>query len=114
MSYTDAIGSGVCDMATSKLDGLSIPKLWDQPSKPLSFVNFSEVEIQIIGTPSVAYQLQRSFDGVNFSNYSPRDVEWNRHSTLSTDGFYIVEGGAFIRFSAGQGSIIWTRAENVS
>lgn len=87
------------------------PVLWDEPATPRNFIKYAEVEIQVIGTPGTAYQLQRSFDGENFSDYQPRDVLFERYATITAAGFYVVEGGAFIKFSAGEGATIQVRAE---
>jgi hypothetical protein len=89
----------------------STPKTWDTPTSPMNFIEASEVEIQVIGTPATPYQLERSFDGVNFAAYSVRDARFDRYDTITAAGFFIVEGGAFIRMAAGAGSSLIVRSE---
>lgn len=86
------------------------PQTWTTPATAWDVRDFSDVEVQFVGTPSVAYQPQRSLDGVNYVNTLAFDQAGNSYATIAAAGIYSFDGGGYLLFSAGSGSTLTRRA----
>lgn len=82
---------------------------WTDPTRAINFVDFADVEVQFVGTPSVAYTPVRSLDGANFVTCNAYDKDGNALTSISSAGIYRFVGGAFIKFSAGSSSTLTIR-----
>lgn len=86
------------------------PQAWEAPGTAWDVTNYSDVEVQFVGTPGTAYQPQRSLDGATFVNCLAYDEAGISYSTITAAGIYSFSGGGFIKFSAGAGSTLTRRA----
>ncbi len=83
---------------------------WSTPANAWDVTNFSDVEIQVDGNPSTAYQPQRSLNGDVYYNCIAYDGSGNAYSTITAPGIYSFPGLGYLKFSAGAGSTITRRA----
>lgn len=85
------------------------PSAW-VPSTAFNARIYPDVEIQIIGTPSIAYIFQDSFDGVNFNDC----MLWDRNGLslvqAAAVGRFRLPGNSFLRARQGSGSTMIIRA----
>lgn len=89
---------------------ISVPATWSSPSTPWDVRAFTDIEVQFVGTPSVAYQPQRSLDGTNYVNTLAFDQSGTSYATITAAGIYSFDGGGYLQFSAGSGSTLTRRA----
>lgn len=82
---------------------------WANPADPRSFDDWGEVEIQVVGTPTVAYTPQRSIDGVNYYDANAYDKDGAPVATITVAGIYSIEGGAYVKLINGTDSAIGFR-----
>lgn len=87
-----------------------LPEAWSTPTTPFDARAYSDVEVQFVGAPSVAYQPQRSLDGTNYVNCLAYDEAGNSYSTITAAGLYVFSGNGYLKFSAGSGSTLTRRA----
>lgn len=85
-------------------------QLWPDPTTSIYFDGLENVEIQVIGTPSVAYTPQRSGDGSTFVAANAYDKDGNTVTSITVAGFYNLIGGCHIKLAGGSGSTIYVRA----
>lgn len=91
--------------------GNVLPETWTVPGTAFDARTYSDVEVQFVTTPGVAYQPQRSLDGSNFVNCKMQDEDGNDYSTITAAGIYSFKSAnAYVRFSAGSGSTLTRRA----
>lgn len=87
-----------------------VPETWTVPSTAWDVRDYTDIEIQFVGTPSVPYQPQRSFNGTNFVNCLAYDEAGNSYATITAAGIYSFSGSGYLMFSAGSGSTLIRRA----
>lgn len=93
--------------------GAAPPQAWLSPTTdPVDVRAFTEVEIQLVGTPVTPYTPQRSLDGTTFVACKAFDVDLNPVSSISAAGIYTIDGGGHLKMGAGSGSTITVRAAN--
>jgi hypothetical protein len=83
---------------------------WASPGTAWDVRDYSDVEVQFVGTPSVAYQPRRSLNGTDYVDVLAYDQQGNSYSTITAAGIYSLDGGGYLLFSAGAGSDITRRA----
>lgn len=83
---------------------------WTSPTDPFDARATGDVEIQVIGTPSVAYTPQRSLDGVNYVACNAYDKDGNVVTSISAAGIYSLDGSSWLKLTGGSGSTIYIRA----
>lgn len=91
------------------------PTLWPTPWTPTTVFKasiYSDVEIQVIGTPSTAYIFQDSFDGVNFNDCYLLDRNGSMLIAATSAGRYRLPGNCSLRARQGAGSTFMIRAGN--
>lgn len=86
------------------------PQSWDDRSLAWDLRDFSEAEVQFVGTITTPYQPQRSLDGSNYVNTLAFDQAGNSYATITAAGIYSFDGGGYLKFSAGAGSSLTRRA----
>lgn len=86
------------------------PALWSDPTVAQDMRDFIDVEVQVVGTPSVAYAPQRSLDGTNFVATNAYDKDGNTVTSITAAGIYSLEGGGYLKLTGGSGSVITIRA----
>jgi len=86
------------------------PQSWSSPTTAWDVRDYTDIEVQFVGTPSVAYQPQRSLDGANYVNTLAFDEAGVSYSTITAAGVYSFSGGGYLKFSAGAGSTLTRRA----
>jgi len=89
---------------------LVTPYAWTDPTAAEVFIQYGDVEIQVIGTPGTAYVPTRSLDGTTFVACNAYDKDGTVVTSISTAGIYTLKGGGHLKFSAGAGSTIFVRA----
>lgn len=92
--------------------GIMLPQTWADPTIAQDVRSFGDVEIQVVGTPSVAYTPQRSLDGTNFVAANAYDKDGATVTTITTAGLYSLVGGARVKLTGGSGSVITLRAKD--
>lgn len=86
------------------------PEAWPDVTSPINVELYTDVEIQVIGTPSVAYTPQRSLDGINFVNCNAYDKDGTIVTTITTAGIFSLEGSGHLKLTGGSGSTFIIRA----
>lgn len=86
------------------------PEIWATPSTAWDVRDYTDVEVQFVGTPSTPYQPQRSLDGTNYVNTPAFDQVGASYSTITVAGIYSFNGSGYLKFSAGAGSTLTRRA----
>ncbi|SMD11952.1 hypothetical protein SAMN06272759_1582 [Novosphingobium sp. B1] len=86
------------------------PQSWDDRSVAWDLRDFSEAEVQFVGTIATPYQPQRSLDGTNYVNCRAYDEVGTSYSTIAVAGIYVFDGGGYLKFSAGAGAALTRRA----
>lgn len=87
------------------------PAIWN-PTTAFYARVYTDVEIQLIGTPTTAYIFQDSLDGVNFNDCNLWDKNGTMLAAVSVPGRYRLPGSCFLRARQGAGSTITIRAGN--
>ncbi len=85
------------------------PVVW-VPTTALSARIYSDVEIQVIGTPTNPYIFQDSFDGITFNDCAVWDKTGLPVTTVTVAGRFRLPGHCFLRARQGAGSTIYIRA----
>ena len=85
------------------------PSAWATPTTAYDARPYADVEIQVIGTPSVAYTPTRSFDNATFTACNAYDKDGNALSSISAAGIYRIPGNAYLKMGAGSGSTFYIR-----
>jgi hypothetical protein len=85
------------------------PAAWT-PTTAFSAQVFSDIEIQVIGTPTTAYVFQDSFDGVTFNDCLLWDKNCASITSVAVAGRYRLPGNCFLRARQGAGSTLFIRA----
>ena len=88
---------------------------WADPTIAQDVRIYSDVEIQVVGTPSVAYTPQRSLNSTtgsdgNFVACNAYDYQGNAVSTITAAGIYSLDGGGWLKLTGGSGSTFTIRA----
>lgn len=83
---------------------------WADPTVAQDMRRFSDIEIQVVGTPSVAYTPQRSLDGTNYVATNAYDKDGNVVTSISAAGIYSLDGGGWLKLTGGSGSTVTIRA----
>lgn len=86
------------------------PEIWSDPTAGQDVREYSDVEIQIVGTPSVAYTPQRSLDGTNYVATNAYDKGGNVVTSITAAGIYSLDGGGYLKLTGGSGSTVTIRA----
>lgn len=86
------------------------PTAWPNPSSGFSAVEYGDVEVQVVGTPSVAYVPQRSLDGTNYVACNAYDKDGTTVTSISAAGIYFLPGGGWLKLITGSGSTLTLRA----
>lgn len=86
-----------------------LPSAWI-PATVFNARIYPDVEIQIIGLPSIAYIFQDSFDGVNFNDCTLWDRNGLSLVQAATVGRFRLPGNCFLRARQGAGSTMIIRA----
>lgn len=92
---------------------MSLPRIAPVSWTPSSAFNarlYSDVEIQIIGTPATAYIFQDSFDGVTFNDCLIWDKSSAAIASATSAGRFRLPGSCFLRARQGAGSSLYIRA----
>ena len=84
------------------------PSIWSQATTFNARI-YSDVEIQIISTPTTAYVFQDSFDGVTFNDCMARDKNSLPVISVATAGRFRLPGNCFLKARQGAGSIVYIR-----
>lgn len=87
------------------------PTLW-VPTTLFNARFYADVEIQVIGVPTVVYVFQDSFDGTNFNDCQMLDKFGQNLPSINAPGRFRVPGNCFLRARQGAGSTIFVRAGN--
>ncbi len=85
------------------------PAIW-LPSNSFNAQIYSDVEIQIVGTPSTAYIFQDCLDGINFNDCNAVDKNGMLIAAVATAGRFRLPGNCFLKARQGAGSTIYIRA----
>ena len=85
------------------------PSPW-HPATAFSARVYSDVEIQIIGTPTTAYVFQDSFDGTTFNDCAVWDKAGLPVASVTAAGRYRLPGNCFLKARQGAGSTLYIRA----
>lgn len=93
------------DLASPRL-----PASWATPTTAQDVRYYSDVEVQVVGAPAVAYTPARSLDGANYVAANAYDKDGNAVASISAAGIYSFDGGGFLKFTAGAGSTLTIRA----
>lgn len=88
---------------------IETPRLWANPSLAQNTVLYTDVEVQFTGTPGTPYTPVRSLDETNFFPCNAYDKDGNVVSSISVAGIYAFDGGGWLKFSAGAGSVLTLR-----
>ena len=76
------------------------PQAWADPTAAIDFHRFSDVEIQIVGTPGGALTPYRSFDGgTTWSATNFSDKDGNLTATVAAAGIYAIDGGCLLKIT---------------
>ncbi len=87
-----------------------VAETWTVPATAWDVRDYSDIEVQFVGTPTTPYQPQRSLDGVEFVNTLAFDGVGNSYATITAAGIYSFDGNGYLKFSAGAGSTLTRRA----
>lgn len=87
-----------------------VPETWFNPTTAWDVRDYSDIELQFVGTITTPYQPQRSLDGTNFVNTLAFDQAGNSYTTITSAGIYSLDGSGYLRFSAGAGTVVTRRA----
>ena len=87
------------------------PTNWT-PTTAFSARVYSDVEIQIIGTPTTPYIFQDSFDGTTFNDCAVWDKAGLPVTSVATAGRFRLPGNCLLKARQGAGSTIFIRAGN--
>ena len=85
---------------------------WTDPTAAVDVRAAEDAEIQVIGTPSVAYAPQRSLNGTNFTPCNAYDKDGNAVASITAAGIYSLDGGGWLKLTGGSGSTFVIRAGN--
>lgn len=86
-----------------------LPSVWS-PASAFNARGYSDVEIQVIGTPTTAYIFQDSFDGNAYNDCNALDKNGLALSTITTAGRFRLPGTCYLKTRQGAGSTIYIRA----
>ena len=92
---------------------IALPSLAPAPWTPTTVLDarvYSDVEIQIIGTPTTAYIFQDSFDGTTFNDCAVWDKTGLPVTSIAAAGRFRLPGNCSLRARQGTGSTIFVRA----
>lgn len=92
---------------------IALPSLAPAPWTPSTVMSarvYSDVEIQIIGTPTTAYIFQDSLDGTTFNDCAVWDKAGLLVATITAAGRYRLPGNCFLKARQGAGSTVYVRA----
>ena len=80
---------------------------------PLDVREVTLVEIQVNGTITTPYTIQRSLDGVNFfTTTGIKNEDLTTTTTVSASGLYSIPGGCYIKLISGVGmTSLYARGE---
>lgn len=88
-----------------------LPTTWSTPTAtPQDARLYGDIEVQFVGTPSTPYTPVRSLDGTNFVAANAYDKDGNAVTSINAAGIYSFDGGGYLKFSAGAGSVLTMRA----
>lgn len=87
------------------------PAAW-APATAFNARFYGDVEIQVIGTPTIAYVFQDSFDGTNFNDCLMLDKSGQSQQSIVAAGRFRLPGNCFLKARQGAGSTILMRAGN--
>ena len=88
-----------------------VPQAWSDPTDPINFAYFTDVEVQIVGTPGANYTPYRSFDqGTTYVACNAYDKDGAKVAAISAAGIYSLPGGAMLKLTGGSGSTVYVRA----
>jgi len=94
-SYQDASAAAPVPVLVQNL----LPATWSPPSTAFDARLYSDIEIQVVTTPSVAYAPQRSLDGTNFVATNAYDKDGNTVTSITAAGIYSLDGGGYLRMA---------------
>lgn len=80
------------------------------PSAPFNARVYPDVEIQVIGTPTVPYIFQDSFDGTAYNDCTLWDRTGAPLNAITTAGRFRLPGSCYLRARQGGGSTFMIRA----
>lgn len=86
-----------------------MPTSW-APSTAFNARVYSDVEIQVIGTPTAGYVFQDSFDGNSYNDCPMWDRTGQLLAAITAPGRYRLPGNSFLKSRQGAGSTIMIRA----
>ena len=86
------------------------PATWASPGTSYDARPYSDIEVQLTGTITVAYTPQRSLDGTNFVACNAFDKDGNALASISTAGIYRLPGNGYLRLTGGTGATVTIRA----
>jgi hypothetical protein len=90
--------------------GMKRPSSWSDPSVAYDVRDYTDVEVQVVGAPGVAYAPQRSLDGTTFVACNAYDLDGSPVTSISAAGIYSMDGGGYVKLATGSGSTVYIRA----
>lgn len=88
-----------------------ISQVWSDPTVPISFSNYGDVEVQLDGTVS-GVGFSRSIDGVTYYPCKIFSNDGSFFTTVSVPGIYRLPGGGYLKRTAGTSDATYYRASN--
>jgi len=88
---------------------ISMPTSWT-PATAFNGRMYADIEIQVIGTPTVAYVFQDSFDNINFNDCTAWDRNGATLASITAAGRYRLPGSCYVKARQGTGSTFLIRA----
>jgi hypothetical protein len=76
-----------------------LPATWSDPTTAFDARLYTDIEIQVVTTPSVAYAPQRSLNGTDFPPCNAYDKDGNTVTSITAAGIYSLDGGGYLRMA---------------
>lgn len=86
-----------------------MPITWT-PNSAFNARVYPDVEIQVIGSPTMAYVFQDSFDGTTYNDCNAIDKNGLAVAAISAPGRFRLPGTCYLKARQGAGSTITIRA----
>ena len=85
---------------------------WADPTVPQDLRFYTDIEIQVDGTITGAYAVNRNFTGANGTFYAVQAYDYvgNPVSSITTAGIYSIRGPGWFKLTGGSGATITLRA----
>jgi hypothetical protein len=106
---SDVDQSNPLPIAAPRLD----PILWDDGAEVQDMHIYKDVEIEVVGAPSIAIAVQRSIvSNGSYPTAKGYDAQQLGVTSITTAGTYNFQGFGFFKFAGGGGSTVYIRGSN--